>query len=422
MPSVRQHRITRIEARLAKIATKRRALESELEELNAPAALEEESRWLQALPKLLSPDVLASFVLHGYDIPCRGYTESDQYTSHAYLQRRKLVELLRLRLVSIAFRAAVDSDELWKHHHGKVAAGKIYRPPAIEAWLALAAVPPAQRPAADSHKSPYMEAYKLALVEHKRTLLTKDELTRITFSSRAIRRSGQSDAELMELCPWWAGDPAHKHRFCDDGILRSNPGYAMIDDVELEEQSQNNAVHFEGAAVAAVVGPWAFFSSQGSRLRSPEPQWRSIDTGLTLTKARRQDSVWPSDYMRRDAGAYIRNKWTTGSRDDRAGGVGWMRILGTVVRSAGGAVLSGTGFWQVRRDVSTWDVWLVSPGKARGGKALPRQGYIQTSGALPPREDDDKDSFLDHGSEFLEIAAEDRASWGSYFVDDATEL
>lgn len=98
----------------------------------------------------------------------------------------------------------------------------------------------------------------------------------------------------------------------------------MIDDVELEEQSQNNAVHFEGAAVA-VVGPWAFFSSQGFRLRSPEPQWRSIDSGLTLTKAHRQD--WPSDYMRPDAGAYIRNKWTTGSRDDRAGGVGWMRSL-----------------------------------------------------------------------------------------------
>ena len=83
---------------------------------------------------------------------------------------------------------------------------------------------------------------------------------------------------------------------------------------------------------------------------------------------------------------------------------------------------SGAGFWQVRRDASTRDVWLVSPRKAEGEKTLPRQGYIQTSGALPPREDDDKDSFLDHGSEFLEIAAEDRASWATHFIDDATEL
>eukprot|EP01046_Picozoa_sp_COSAG06_P007663 COSAG06_NODE_377_length_16646_cov_21.984589_3_plen_286_part_00 len=165
-------------------------------------------------------DVLAAVVYHGYDPPLAG--------SWKQLCR----QVLRLRQVSTAFRAAVDCDAVWERYYIEIIKGKNYQPPAIARLL--------EGPAA------HFEAFRHVAVEHNRRVLTVDDLCSVRFYSRAKPHPAVAVEQLELACPWWRRTESgpRQHRFGRDGVLRSYT--------------------FEGAdgsLIERVVGPWCFVSA-----------------------------------------------------------------------------------------------------------------------------------------------------------------
>jgi hypothetical protein len=165
-------------------------------------------------------DVLAAVVYHGYDPPLAG--------SWKQLCR----QVLRLRQVSTAFRAAVDCDAVWERYYIEIIKGKNYQPPAIARLL--------EGPAA------HFEAFRHVAVEHNRRVLTVDDLCSVRFYSRAKPHPAVAVEQLEVACPWWRRTESgpRQHRFGRDGVLRSYT--------------------FEGAdgsLIERVVGPWCFVSA-----------------------------------------------------------------------------------------------------------------------------------------------------------------
>ena len=218
-------------------------------------------------------DVLAAVVYHGYDPPLAG--------SWKQLCR----QVLRLRQVSTAFRAAVDCDVLWERYYTEIIKGKNYQPPAIARLL--------EGPAA------HFEAFRHVAVEHNRRVLTVDDLCSVRFYSRAKPHPAVAVEHLEATCPWWrrAESGPRQHRFGRDGMLRSYT--------------------FEGAdgsPIERVVGPWSFVSAPAGFSRNVS-YVRTDGRAIVVWEVRRTDT-WDILLVSSNGIKSIRQLASRGQNDD----------------------------------------------------------------------------------------------------------
>lgn len=217
---------------------------------------QQEQRRRRMLAAFVAPPTLAAFVEHGYDpahaasTPSRSdAAASSEAGVHEQLRLRHMAtvrEMVKLRQVNTAFRAAVDCDAVWEVHYRAFSAGKHFIPPTISRTVgrpdaadgadasrmvgrpyaagaadAAGAVDDAAA-AARGRRLPHLEAVRLAAAEHARGVVTADDLCEAEFHSRArYLPHAATVTQLASACPWWRNEAPRRHRFGRDNILRS---------------------------------------------------------------------------------------------------------------------------------------------------------------------------------------------------------
>jgi hypothetical protein len=140
----------------------------------------------------------------------------DDFSRNADKTRVTWRDAVRLRLVSRATRAAVDTEtEFWRKQYELLTADKLYDPPHLVAL---------------EEQREYREAFALGLKETARTNVRAAELHWLPFFSRMLE-TAESEEVRLKRCPWWRYDKPRQHRLRLDGTLDamthdpSNPGH-----------------------------------------------------------------------------------------------------------------------------------------------------------------------------------------------------